>query len=59
MAQSQGFAIPAGTMFGATLLVLIVVTMQIAGLPPGAQDIAQGSVIILVLALAGRGASRR
>ena len=56
---SGGSATAVGTVFGATLLVLIVVTMQIAGLPPGAQDIAQGSVIILVLALASRGASRR
>ncbi|WP_210530362.1 ABC transporter permease [Rubellimicrobium arenae] len=48
-----GSAVPAGTLFGALLLVLIVATMQIAGLPLGAQDIVQGVVIILVLALAG------
>jgi ribose transport system permease protein len=43
-----------GTLFGCILLVLIVTTMQIAGLPPGTQDIVQGLVIIGVLALAGR-----
>lgn len=48
-----GSATALGTLLGAMLLVLIIVTMQIAGLPPGAQDIAQGVVIILVLALAG------
>ncbi|WP_018717741.1 ABC transporter permease [Arhodomonas aquaeolei] len=42
-----------GTFFGALLLVLIVTTMQIAGLPAGMQDIVQGAVIIGVLALAG------
>ena len=51
-----GSATALGTLFGALLLVLIIVTMQIAGLPPGAQDIVQGVVIILVLAL---GAGRR
>ena len=48
-----GSATALGTFFGALLLVLIIVTMQVAGLPPGAQDIAQGVIIILVLALAG------
>jgi ribose transport system permease protein len=48
-----GSATALGTLFGALFLVLIIVTMQVAGLPPGAQDIAQGMVIILVLALAG------
>jgi ribose transport system permease protein len=48
-----GSATPAGTLFGALLLVLIIVTMQIAGLPLGAQEIVQGAAIILVLALAG------
>ncbi|GLK72960.1 ABC transporter permease [Ancylobacter dichloromethanicus] len=53
-----------GTLFGSLLLVLIVTTMQIAGLPPGTQDIVQGFVVIGVLALAGgrargrRGAAR-
>ncbi|HKJ95400.1 MAG TPA: ABC transporter permease, partial [Gammaproteobacteria bacterium] len=42
-----------GTFFGAFMLVLIVTTMQIAGLPAGMQDIVQGAVIIGVLALAG------
>ncbi len=54
-----GAATALGTVFGALLLVLIIVTMQIAGLPPGVQDIAQGVVIILVLALGGRGLPRR
>ncbi len=53
-----GSATALGTLFGALLLVLIIVTMQIAGLPPGAQDIVQGVVIILVLAL-GSGRARR
>lgn len=48
-----------GTLFGCILLVLIVTTMQIAGLPPGTQDIVQGVVIIGVLALAGRPLLRR
>lgn len=55
---SGGSATPMGTMFGALLLVLIIVTMQVAGLPLGAQDIVQGLVIILVLALAGTGRAR-
>lgn len=50
---SGGSATPIGTLFGAFLLVLIIVTMQVAGLPLGTQDIVQGAVIILVLALAG------
>jgi ribose transport system permease protein len=41
------------------LLVLVVTTMQIAGLPPGAQDVVQGIVIIVVLALAGGMAIQR
>jgi ribose transport system permease protein len=48
-----------GTLFGALLLVLIVTTMQIAQLPPGAQDVVEGVVIIAVLALAGGGAVRK
>ncbi|TGV73248.1 ABC transporter permease, partial [Mesorhizobium sp. M00.F.Ca.ET.149.01.1.1] len=36
-----------------------VTTMQIIGLPPGAQDIVQGIVVIFVLALAGRQALAR
>ena len=42
-----------GTLFGSILLVMIVTTMQIAGLPPGTQDIVQGFVVIAVLSLAG------
>jgi ribose transport system permease protein len=53
-----GAAVPVGTLFGALLLVLIVATMQIAGLPLGAQDIVQGVVIIMVLALAGPRSAR-
>ncbi len=53
-----GSATALGTLFGALLLVLIIVTMQIAGLPPGAQDIVQGVVIILVLALGSSGRRR-
>ncbi len=50
---SGGSATALGTLLGGMLLVMIVTTMQIAGLPPGAQDILQGVVIILVLAAAG------
>lgn len=52
---SGGSATALGTLFGAVLLVLIIVTMQVAGLPLGAQEIVQGVVIVLVLALAGPG----
>jgi ribose transport system permease protein len=48
-----GSATALGTLFGSVLLVLIVTTMQIAGLPGGTQEIIQGIVIIAVLALAG------
>jgi ribose transport system permease protein len=54
-----GYGTATGTLFGALLLVLIVTTMQIAKLPPGAQDVVEGVVIIAVLALAGGGALRR
>ncbi|APA89718.1 ABC transporter permease (plasmid) [Paraburkholderia sprentiae WSM5005] len=54
-----GSATPLGTLIGSMLLVLVVTTMQIAGLPPGIQDVVQGIVIITVLALAGGGALRR
>jgi ribose transport system permease protein len=53
-----GSATALGTLFGALLLVLIIVTMQIAGLPPGVQDIVQGVVIILVLAVGSAPARR-
>ncbi|MBZ9668223.1 ABC transporter permease [Mesorhizobium sp. ES1-3] len=49
-----GSASAVGTLFASILLILIVTTMQIVGLPPGAQDIVQGIVVIFVLALAGR-----
>jgi ribose transport system permease protein len=55
---SAGSATPAGTLFGAVLPVLIIVTMQIGGLPPGSQDIVEGIVIVLVLAVAGPGRRR-
>ena len=54
-----GSATALGTLLGSLLLVLIVTTMQIAGLPGGAQDMVQGAVIIVVLAAAGSGLSRR
>ena len=54
-----GSATALGTLLGAVLLVLIVTTMQIAGLPGGVQDMVQGVVIIAVLAAAGSGLSRR
>lgn len=56
-----GSATALGTFIASVLLILIVTTMQIIGLPPGAQDMVQGVVVILVLALAGRegGARRR
>ena len=54
-----GSATAVGTLFASILLILIVTTMQIIGLPPGAQDIVQGIVVIFVLALAGRQALAR
>ncbi|BDA85737.1 ABC transporter permease [Aureimonas sp. SA4125] len=48
---SGGAATTLGTAMGAFLLVMIVTTMQIAGLP--VQDILQGTAIIAVLSLAG------
>jgi ribose transport system permease protein len=48
-----GSATALGTLFGGILLVMVVTTMQIAGLPHGVQDIVQGVVIILVLSVAG------
>jgi len=48
-----------GTLSGAFLLVLIVTTMQIAGLPGGMQEIVEGIVIILVLGVAGELRPRR
>ncbi|TIP33490.1 MAG: ABC transporter permease, partial [Mesorhizobium sp.] len=46
-----GSATALGTLFASILLILIVTTMQIIGLPPGVQDIVQGIVVIFVLAL--------
>lgn len=45
-----GSATALGTLLGGLLLVMVVTTMQIAGLPHGVQDIVQGVVIILILA---------
>jgi ribose transport system permease protein len=53
-----GSSTAVGTLFGGVLLVLIVATMQIAGLPPGAQDIVEGFVVISVLALAAGSGAR-
>lgn len=50
---SGGGATTLGTAMGAFLLVMIVTTMQIAGLPAGIQDILQGIAIIAVLSVAG------
>lgn len=54
-----GSATALGTLLGSVLLVLMVTTMQIAGLPGGAQDVMQGIVIIAVLAAAGSRINRR
>ncbi len=54
-----GFSTAVGTLFGSILLVLVVSTMQIWGLPTGAQDVVQGMLIIGVLAFAGSGGSAR
>lgn len=54
-----GSATAVGTFVASVLLILIVTTMQIMGLPPGTQDMVQGVVVILVLALAGRDAGAR
>lgn len=53
----QGTAL--GTWFAAILLILMVTIMQILSLPRGTQDVVQGIVVILVLALAARGPVRR
>jgi ribose transport system permease protein len=54
-----GSASAIGVFFASALLILMVTLMQILQLPPGSQDMAQGIVLILVLALAGREALRR
>jgi ribose transport system permease protein len=48
-----------GTWFAAILLILLITIMQIMGLPRGTQDMVQGVVVILVLALAARSPTRR
>ena len=54
-----GSATAIGVFSASVLLILLVTLMQIMQLPPGSQDMLQGLVVILVLALAGRGAIRR
>jgi ribose transport system permease protein len=49
-----GSASAVGVFFASVLLILLVTLMQIMQLPPGSQDMVQGVVVILVLALAGR-----
>ena len=53
-----GSASAIGVLFASILLILMVTLMQIMQLPPGSQDMVQGVVVILVLALAGRDAIR-
>ena len=53
-----GSASAIGVFFASILLILMVTLMQITQLPPGSQDMVQGLVVILVLALAGRDAMR-
>jgi ribose transport system permease protein len=53
-----GSASAIGVFFASVLLILLVTLMQIMQLPPGSQDMVQGVVVILVLALAGRDAIR-
>jgi ribose transport system permease protein len=53
-----GSASAVGVFFASVLLILMVTLMQIMQLPPGSQDMVQGVVVILVLALAGREAIR-
>ncbi|HXT06520.1 MAG TPA: ABC transporter permease [Roseiarcus sp.] len=54
-----GSATAIGVFLASVLLILIVSLMQIMQLPPGSQDMVQGAVVILVLALAGREALKR
>jgi ribose transport system permease protein len=53
-----GSASAIGVFCASVLLILMVTLMQIMQLPPGSQDMVQGVVVILVLALAGREAIR-
>ncbi len=57
IAGGHGTAV--GTWFAAILLILMVTIMQILSLPRGTQDLVQGFVVILVLAVAARGPARR
>lgn len=53
-----GSATAIGVFFASVLLILMVTYMQILQLPPGSQDVIEGVVVILVLALAGRAGAR-
>jgi ribose transport system permease protein len=53
-----GSASAIGVLSASVLLILLVTLMQIMQLPPGSQDMVQGVVVILVLALAGREIAR-
>jgi ribose transport system permease protein len=53
-----GSASAIGVFFASVSLILLVTLMQIMQLPPGSQDMVQGVVVILVLALASRDAIR-
>lgn len=54
-----GSATAIGVFFASVLLILTVTLMQVMQMPPGSQDMVQGVVVVLVLALAGREAMRR
>lgn len=54
-----GYATAIGVFCASVLLILIVTLMQIMQLPPGSQDMVQGVVVIVVLALAGREALQK
>lgn len=54
-----GYGTALGTWFAAILLILLVTIMQILSLPRGTQDLVQGAVVILVLALAAHGGLRK
>jgi ribose transport system permease protein len=54
-----GSATALGVLSGAFLLVLIVTTMQVAGLSIGMQEIVEGIIVVLVLALSSGAPGRR
>lgn len=54
-----GSATALGTFFGSILLVLIVTTMQVSGWSSGLQEVAQGAILIAILAAAGNGFGKR